>query len=61
MDIGKKREIPNGFRSIHTNLTANGEFDVIYDNAIDVTPPQRQMTESEYIRELATRENIDIR
>jgi len=49
-----------GFRAMRITKLPNGTYDVLFDNKIDVTPPKRQLTESQYLREKAASENIDI-
>lgn len=63
MQNGKTLEASNGFRAVNTDFTNNDQrdgFDVFYDNRIDVIPPKRQLTENQYIRELAAQDNVDI-
>jgi len=52
-----------GFRSIHTDFKNNDEnqgFIVTYDDKIQVKIPNRKLTQTAFIRELALNSNIDL-
>jgi len=63
MESGKITEASNGFRATHTDFTNNNErdgFDVTYDDRIDVPIPKTQMTQNDFILQLAQENNVEL-
>lgn len=63
LKTGNAREATNGFRTIHTDFTNNDVkqgYDVTYDDKLEIVPARRKLTETDFIRELAIRSNVDI-
>jgi len=52
---------PAGFHVKYNNRLTDGTIEIVYTNdPIPPSPPKRQLTQSQYIREQAERDNIDI-
>jgi len=63
MNFDKKILNKTGFRALHTDFINNDEsqgYRVVFDNAPNIAIPKRQLTESAFIRELATNSNIEL-
>lgn len=63
MKAGKITEASNGFRAIHTDFTNNDEnqgYDITYDNRIDLPIPKKQMTQNDFIQQLAEEYQVEL-
>lgn len=64
MKTAKKIRASNGWRALHTDFINNKESDgyqVTYDNTPDPPPlPKRQLTQRQFLDELAAQNNAEI-